>query len=342
MTRDPQHRALDEGGDEQVAELYRMAGRPPELPTQEVAAIREQARQVWRRQVRARALRRRSLWAAAAVAACLALVFVFLPRGGAPRPDPPSAGVASVARSTGTVTIRSAAPTGGESGPLIPGTLVTTGGDARVCLTLVAGGSLRLDRDSRVRLESRHSLVLERGALYLDSGREGGGSVSVVTPLGVVTDVGTRFEVRLLEAGGDSTRRLVVKVRDGEVQIEGAAGGEYSAGGGSQLTLVTEGAPRRQAIAADDPAWRWAAEVAPAPLIEGRSLASFLDWATREMGIRWTVVEPAPEPTPEAIVLHGSVEGLTPEEALEVVLTGSGLRYRRFGGEVRLSAAAED
>jgi hypothetical protein len=92
-------------------------------------------------------------------------------------------------------------------------------------------------------------------------------------------------------------------------------------------------------VAPDDDGWAWAARMAPELVIEGRTLASFLDQATRELGLRWRMVEPDPERPAAAIVLHGSVAGLTPEEAIDVVLTGSGLASERRDGELRVSVA---
>ena len=40
------------------------------------------------------------------------------------------------------------------------------------------------------------------------------------------------------------------------------------------------------------------------------------------------------------MILHGSIAGLTAEEALSVVLPGSGYRYRIVEGEIWLEKAA--
>jgi hypothetical protein len=62
--------------------------------------------------------------------------------------------------------------------------------------------------------------------------------------------------------------------------------------------------------------------------MEGMALASFLERVARELG--WTVVYPDPTLAreAEAIVLHGSVSGLAPHQAIEVAVAASGLRYR--------------
>jgi hypothetical protein len=73
---------------------------------------------------------------------------------------------------------------------------------------------------------------------------------------------------------------------------------------------------------------------APPFTIENANLAQFLDWVSRETGLRWHLATPGDDP--EKVILHGSIEGLTAEEALSVVLPGSGYRYRIAEGEIRL------
>jgi hypothetical protein len=68
--------------------------------------------------------------------------------------------------------------------------------------------------------------------------------------------------------------------------------------------------------------------------IEGLPLASFLESMSREHG--WTLGYGDPSLGREAagIVLHGSVEGLSPRDALDVTLRTSGLTYRLADGEL--------
>jgi len=55
----------------------------------------------------------------------------------------------------------------------------------------------------------------------------------------------------------------------------------------------------------------------------------FLDWASRELGTRWEYGRPEMRRRVEPIVLHGSLEGLTPDEALAAVLPTCGLTVVR-------------
>ena len=81
-------------------------------------------------------------------------------------------------------------------------------------------------------------------------------------------------------------------------------------------------------------AWQWVQEIAPSFAIEGRTLGEFLAWVGRETGwqVRWLDAGAAPRAL--AVVLHGSVEGLPPEQALAAVLPTCGLAHRLEEGAV--------
>ena len=60
-------------------------------------------------------------------------------------------------------------------------------------------------------------------------------------------------------------------------------------------------------------------------MIEGATLESFLNWASGELGLTWRFADRAAERYGRTVVLHGSIEGLTPKEALEAVLPTCGM-----------------
>ena len=72
--------------------------------------------------------------------------------------------------------------------------------------------------------------------------------------------------------------------------------------------------------------------MAPPFVLEGRTLSDFLDWAADEGGWRVELASRVRDTEIPKTVLHGSIEGLTPREALEVVLPTCGLLHR-FDGE---------
>lgn len=336
MTKRPDsHRLAGRPGDDEVAELFRIAGTPPELPAERVAPIREAAALLWRRQVARRRARRAAAWASGALAATVILAVAVLRPGAQTAPSPV---VATLSHSSGPLTIH--AGQGGETGQdLTAGAMVTTGHSGLAAFALGPNVSLRLDGQSRVRFESAGALTLEQGALYVDSAAEDGQPLEIRTLHGTVTDVGTQFEVRLVPSEHAETS-LRVRVREGQVRVDGP-GGARSAEAGQQLTVGSRGF-EAGLVASDDRGWEWAAEAAPPLEIEGLQVPAFLDWVARELGLHWSAVGPLDPFELEQIVLHGSIDGLTPVEALDVVLQGAGLGYRREGQrlEVRLASQA--
>jgi hypothetical protein len=84
-------------------------------------------------------------------------------------------------------------------------------------------------------------------------------------------------------------------------------------------------------VPADGSEWEWVQRAAAPMAIEGATLTAFLDWAARETGRPWRFAPGVP-PSAGAMVLHGTIAGLTPEEALSVVLPGCRLRHRVADG----------
>jgi hypothetical protein len=107
---------------------------------------------------------------------------------------------------------------------------------------------------------------------------------------------------------------------------------------GEALIVQPSGAFVHGQIAPDDHAWDWVTEVAPAPAIEGRSLAWFLRWVARERG--WKLVfDGDTASVSEHITLHGSVDQLSLENALRTVTLSSGMEAHYANGTLTVSAA---
>ncbi|MEE8524641.1 MAG: FecR family protein [Thermoanaerobaculia bacterium] len=220
--------------------------------------------------------------------------------------------------------------------PIHAGAVVDTGrGTAsRTAVRLASGPSVRLDAGTRVRWASSSAMELERGAVYVDS--RGTSSVEVRTALGVVRDVGTQFEVRLTPGpGGEES--LQVRVREGSVDLE--SGGEsHAANAGIELRMDADGVLTRGPCATHGPSWEWVLNAAPMPEIDGMSLAAFLEWVTREGGWELRFEDDGTAQHAAAIILHGTLEDLTPVEATAAVFQGSELAYRLEAGELVVTA----
>jgi len=321
-------RTEPEATESDVGRLIVEAGPRPGAPPERLARIRAAAREEWLRQAppQDRPAPRRAPWIPIALAAGLLLALGLAlsgRRGGAPVPAPAPPTVATVELVRGTE------PGFGTGDELVAGSWIETGsGPAAgpVALRLSGGSSLRIDVGTRVRLVSNREVELESGAVYLDSDGAAASSppLEVATPFGRVTEIGTRFEVRLDAAEGSA---LDVRVRDGRVVLaEDSKAHEIARG--EALRLGADGETERRSIDPRGAEWDWALAAAPAPEIEGQTLVEFLAWLARETG--WTIRLEGAElaGSVAGIRLHGSVEGLAPPEAAEVVLTGAGLEHR--------------
>jgi len=88
------------------------------------------------------------------------------------------------------------------------GTTLSTS-DGRVALTFGDSLSLRIDRQTRLRFDSREQVTLLSGALYVDSGGVNAvPALRIETPAGVVRHVGTQFQVHV----SANTTRVRVRI----------------------------------------------------------------------------------------------------------------------------------
>ena len=207
------------------------------------------------------------------------------------------------------------------------GTRLETGSGGAT-LHLAETISVRIDKHSSLRFESPSALTLEAGAVYLDTGPEETHTVQVQTPFGVARDIGTQFEVRLLEDA------LQVQVREGRVDVEqGPAHHEVAAG---TRATFRGGEVRHQDLSAHAAEWSWAVARAPAFELSGRPLNEVLAWVSRETGWQIVFVDPAVEREVGEQLIQGSIGGLRPDQAAGAVLPAFDLRHRLEDGILRI------
>jgi ferric-dicitrate binding protein FerR (iron transport regulator) len=210
-------------------------------------------------------------------------------------------------------------------------------GAGRVALARPGGGSLRLDRGSRLAWLAVSRVRLSAGAVYLDSsvavdGQRTAAPLAVESPLGQVTEVGTRFEVRILDG------LLRVRVRAGEVELA-ATDISARAGRGEELRWApAAGRLERASVAPADLSWEWVQQVSPPVELGGRTLAEILAWTEAETGIEVTWAEPALERRLAGQRLEGSWIAARPPEALAAVQPVFGLRPRIEGERLVVEA----
>jgi ferric-dicitrate binding protein FerR (iron transport regulator) len=223
-----------------------------------------------------------------------------------------------------------------DGAPAGAGTAVGAGGwletsaETRAAVRVTSGVSVRLDVGTRLQVLSVSALRLVRGAVYVDT--EGSSAaIRVHTADGEVHHVGTRFQVRY------AAPATQVAVRTGAVVLR-LATGAHPAGAGVALD-VAGGRVRRSAVAPYGPSWAWVEAAAPEYALDGRTLAEFLEWASRETGLAVRYDDADGKRAAAAVRLHGSTRGLTASEALQAVLPASDFRASREGGTLRVARA---
>lgn len=330
--------------DDEVARLVRLAGPTGStgpIAGERVARVRTAVHGAWRDEYLART-RRRWLAVAVLLAAAASAVIAFALwgpiRATAPSqvPVPASVVVARIDQASGAP-----APFA-VGGAVMSGSTVTTSAGT-LAMTLTSGVRLRLDASSTARVDSAADVVLERGAVYVDSAgahhtQPGASPISIHTPAGLVRDIGTQFQVRIeARLDGPGTR---IRVRDGQVRLTSASGVDTRADAGEELFAPPDGSNRsisRRPIDATGSEWAWAERAAPQFSVEGKTLGAFLDWVSHEGAWTVTFADRRLSEAARATVLHGTpnlLKGLTPGEALEIVLPTCGLRHRVEGHRV--------
>ena len=217
---------------------------------------------------------------------------------------------------------------------LQPGSELTTAEGSRAAIRLASGHSVRLDAASRVRFRDDGSLTLDRGAVYVDSGGNANlNAVQVHTVLGVIEEIGTQFEVRLED--GDSVR---VRLREGKVIVHGEDT-EHELQVGTELELGADGSVTRHALATYGPEWDWIAGVTPMLNLEGETAMTFLEWAARERGWKLAFADESVARSAAGIVLGGTLERLTLDQAPDAVLPTCNLTHRVEQGVLLIASA---
>jgi hypothetical protein len=322
-------------GEEEIHELLEQAGRRPEIPTTDFRIIKAAAKAEWQQLVESKRSHKRwwelptPLSAAAGILLVLALAWWWRAETTVPAVQE----VATIELFRGDVSL-----VGEDRQPAVGASLgqdvelLTGAGNGEhadvVSLRLAGGQSLRLDSATRAILTSSSKIDLLEGAVYVDSGPDlpGSQSVEVSTPFGTVSDIGTQFEVRVNKTEG----ALRIRVRSGSISL--VRGQEqYAAAMGEELAIGADGSFNRGLYEVSGTDWDWILNAAPTLDIEGLPLRAFLDWVARETSLQIRYEDDVLAGLVSAIDLHGTIEGLRPDEALVVVLPGTGLGHRIEG-----------
>lgn len=318
MTNDDRSRDRKTGsdgeapGDDSVARLIQLAGPRAVIPDDVRTRVHTAVRREWQDGYqRRRTLRWGIPFALAAAAAVAVVAFVRVP-------EPGPAPIATVVR----------ADDAAASADFLPGMAVyprerLATGEQGVALALNNGLSVRLQAGTSITFESIESVLLEAGRLYADTGQSiyDDRSITVRTPVGSASDVGTQFAV------GFDDGDMRVAVREGQVDVE-AGPNSWTAEAGEILTIAPGSNATFAGISRYDSSWEWASSLAPTFDIENRSLLDFLKWASRETGRELVFENEAARLAAMRTTLKGSIEDFTPIEAVASVLPTTRFGYR--------------
>jgi ferric-dicitrate binding protein FerR (iron transport regulator) len=319
--------------DDEIARLLRNAGERDRPDAAMPAEVRAAVEAEWRQLVAAQdRRRRRTLWATAAGVAAAALGVWLMRPVLAPRPH----AVADLLRVDGVVEGRVNEDTAWTA--ILPGVSILaqqeirTAAGARAAVTLRSGVELRLDHATRLAFDGADVASLHAGATYVDAGADAQGrGFALRTSAGTVRHVGTQYEARLQHEG------LRIAIREGSVRVE-TLDGPVPGNAGEQILLAGRRVTR-EPLPAHGGSWSWIASVAPAFAIEGRTLSEFLQWAARETGRDLAYATADIEREASRTVLHGSVEGLGPDESIAAVGATTGLGVVVSGARIDVEPA---
>ena len=323
--------------------LLRRTGRRPPVPAERAVRVRSTVRAEWEALLERRRARRRWAWrlGTAGVAAAMASLFWLIAPlgddGRSPRRGDPTAPGLRTARDAvlaGRVerVVEGAWSTRRDGGRMMAsrrgdevpvGVELTTEASGRLAMRLESGHSVRLDAASAIRVAGPLEIALVRGAVYIDSGGPGRPSapITIQTPHGAIRDQGTQFEVR------DMGTSLRIRVREGKVALA-SPGVTLDVPAGQEAALTQAGGLVRREMTADDLALDWVTLVSAPLEVQGRSLQEFLNWVARERGLRLRFAQRDLAAAAPGIVLSGSIDGMTLDEALDSVLLTCRMSHR--------------
>lgn len=318
-----------------IGELIRHAGSRPTAPPAMRAAVEGAAREAWQDSWQIRR-RKRGMAAITGIAAALAIAVVstVLLRNPAPAVPAAVATIDQIAGQAGQLLVNGQAAARGSEVQI--GDVIETGAQTRAGLRLIGRAgeaiSLRMDSASQIRLVDADQLRLNHGRVYADTGDDNNQrqQLTVITPLGEATDIGTQFAVSYL-AG-----RMIVGVREGLVEI-GSEFNVYQTKAQRQSTLLPGGQVSEQELASNDPQWDWLYDVAPQFADSDQKVLAYLRWVARETGRELVFADPSVEQIAAGEELSGAVAKLSPHSGLDLALASVALRYEQRGDTIVVS-----
>ncbi len=300
--------------DDKIGQLIRQAGtREINAPLAHERAKR-QVRKAFEDAVAKRQYRRRQNFGIAATAVLgLALWLGLSVRAPTP-PDVATKLNASIERLSGGPLINGA-PIRTET-RISRGDIIETGPSGSVTLGIGPERTVRLDRNTWLKIRDQSDLTLNTGRLYVDAGSTSAtrAPLTIDTPLGTAREIGTQFSLQL------DASKLYVRVREGRVDLLRDQQ-RYTATAYMELHAKhNSGEVARQSIEHERNVWAWAEALAPVFEINDITLHAYLGWVARETGRRLIYRDRAAQDAAQMVRLRGSIDQLTPEQSLAAVI----------------------
>ncbi|MBT8102359.1 MAG: FecR family protein [Gammaproteobacteria bacterium] len=329
------NQSTDLPSDDALEQLLRRASPRPMPPQADEASVREAVRTEWRKVSSKHRTRRRM--ASLAVAATVVLG-VFAAFNLLRVPGVEAVQVAAIEKSIGSIYLLGDSSELRETRDLssvLSGQTIVTGDQAGIALAWGAGGSMRMDENTRLEFIDNETVYLKAGRIYFDSrpssliaGVADAERLVVRTDHGEVAHLGTQFVT------GVDDRALTVSVREGQVSIDGQYH-RHVASSGEQVTFSGRQRPTVLSISRAGEGWNWVSQMSPSPDVDGKPLYEFLLWACRELGleIHW---EGQAEQVAHAAILKGSIDS-EPAEAMRLRLASADLEWRINDGVIYVS-----
>jgi hypothetical protein len=209
---------------------------------------------------------------------------------------------------------------------VLPGTHINTGADGLVAIRYGAY-DLRLNRHTRLLVESDR-LVLESGELYASNygSARSAQMLRINTAQATIRDIGTQFIVIAYPDRTVTTvRRGAVLVDTGREEIHARP----QPGSAARLTIDRAHAVLREQVAPDGAGWHWIYLGGTSFRLEGKTVNEFLEWSVGESGLRLEYASHGAELMARSTRLHGKLNGLNPEQAVQPVLASTDLVAER-------------
>lgn len=307
--------ANGENDERTVAALMNLAGPRAAIPDAIEKRVHAAVRRDWEGSTRRKTILR---WSVPAALAATVLIAISVGTR-SPEVTPQAIGVVASVNNEATA----AAKNLNVGSEVFPGQIVETADEFAVSVLLAGDVSLRLAAGSSISFTAADEVTLHRGTVYADSGDRiyRDRHLTVHTRNGSATDIGTQFSVAIEDD------QLQVAVREGRVDVT-HQDLLHTAQAGKKLTLQKGAAVVIDEVSPYDASWAWAVSLAPEFQLENRSVLDFLKWAARETGKSLDFSGDDVRMAAMRTEVFGSIDGLSPSEALEAVLATTEFRYR--------------